>query len=109
MRVRSMQQVAIAKLHDFIARPLWDTRTMIFRGVAKSSYKLVPSLGRQASKTPEDLLKFEYVLLLEFRRRALPYLKVVPSSDLDWTFLAQHYGIPTRLLDWTTNPLVAMY
>ena len=44
-----------------------------------------------------------------FKPRAYPFLDVVPQSKLDWMVLAQHHGCPTRLLDWTGNPLVGLF
>lgn len=82
-------------------------RTAIFRGVTKYSYQVIPSIGRCKVRT--TLQKDERRMFKLFKEVALPYLNFAPRNDFEWMAVAQHHGLPTRLLDWTTNPLVAAY
>jgi type I restriction enzyme M protein len=80
----------------------------VFRGHANSSYNLLPSVGRggHTSRSPE---KYEKSLFDIFRREAVGYISSTPSDDWEWLSLAQHHGLPTRLIDWTNNILAALY
>ncbi len=104
-----LRHETVSSITEFLDKPFWDTHTMLFRGVSDSAYPLVTSLGRVAANSAGRLRAFEETILEEFQRRALPYLDRVPETKLQWLCLAQHHGLPTRLLDWTTNPLVALY
>ncbi|HEY1754415.1 MAG TPA: FRG domain-containing protein [Bryobacteraceae bacterium] len=78
-------------------------KTVWFRGHASHAWHLEPSLSRQGKL--EDELK----LMKHFKQNAFQFLSAPPQSESEWIFLMQHYAIPTRLLDWTENPLVALY
>jgi hypothetical protein len=79
----------------------------IYRGLSREDYNLIPSVGRInfLDSGPEE----ELIIFKKFKQRAIPYLEFSPSGDWDWLAIAQHHGLPTRLLDWTRNPLVALY
>lgn len=77
----------------------------IFRGCGSPRYQLIPSVGR----SPAYQLTHERRLFRAFQKSAGHYLDAIPASEWDWLALAQHYGLPTRMLDWTTNPLVALF
>ena len=81
-----------------------------YRGVGSPSYRLVPSLYRHKDSGDVDklhLLELEVYEWFIQRGRIFVDRNILEGSDA--IFLMQHYRIPTRLLDWSENPFVALY
>ena len=86
-----------------------STDALLFRGVEDKDYELIPSIARQWEGKLADLVGVEEKMLKELMLKAIPFIDYHPQNKLEWLMLAQHHGMQTRLLDWTTNPLVALY
>lgn len=78
----------------------------VFRGLAQSEWRLVPALFRRDPQ-PVD----ESAMAGQFYELALGRMDRPPARNalVEWLILMRHHGLPTRLLDWTHSPLIALF
>ena len=79
-----------------------------FRGLSRTDHELSNSLIRLAAGQI-DLSKLELSLVRNFRKYAHAQTVAPVDSIWHWLALGQHHGLPTRLVDWTYSPFVALH
>lgn len=96
----------VAELTDYVKDLLLSTQHIWwFRGHSDYDWKLQPSLWRDYSKTQESYMIREFLFKARTRVNVFP----VNNDNSGWISLMQHHGLPTRLLDWSKSPLIALY
>jgi len=104
-----------------------EPNSLWFRGQSDASHKLTPGALRNIHQSHDHLGQMiddtairlssggvfsgpnSEKMLQQFKQLARPFLEERPTNEFEWMFIAQHHGLPTRLLDWSTNALVALY
>ena len=83
----------------------------MFRGQGNSAWPLLPSIARFALQLEgyDSVTALEDHLLERFRQFGTPVQDFRKLPKIEQLIHAQHYGLPTRLLDWSTNPLKALF
>ena len=110
-----LQEIYISKMEDLISIVLdqkYDVRidrhrsSFLYRGLPNDQFTLITSIERNCKDKWCDL---EKSILRNFTKYAALHMPDLKDSVWKQLIIGQHHGLPTRLLDWTYSPLIAMH
>ena len=103
-----MQEITIRTVSEYVDALAATNRgnRALYRGQRRDR-SLLPKIARLKTYLP--ILEAEREMIEVFKLRSVPLLDQHPDDDWDWLSVMQHYGLATRLLDWSVNPLAALW
>ena len=105
-----MNKIQISSFQDFIDHietiELLGYKINLYRGQPTND-PLLPSIAREFPK--RNTTKIEIQMLEDLKRRSGLLISKTFKNDWEWLVFAQHFGLKTRLLDWSSNPLIALW
>lgn len=108
-----MKEINLSSEEELVTAINKLSNPFIYRGQSDSSWPLQTTLERGCgvNYSKEFAERYEGYAIEQFSSRFHLYDKenIQPSSLLEWLAIMQHYGVPTRLLDFTTSPYAALY
>jgi hypothetical protein len=103
-----MEIKATSEALSFLYELSLNQTTLRFRGQANFSWPLHPSIYRCYDFQRYQTVEHEKNILQRKPLQPCPPL-MHTSFDLEWLMLCQHYGVPTRLLDWSADILISLF
>lgn len=108
-----MDIIDVSSVEELVSKINRLANNYFYRGQANATWPLQSSLERVVGSkwSAEEAEKFEGFSISQFRPKFHLYDRenIKPESKLAWLSLMQHYGVPTRLLDFTESPYIALY
>ena len=92
------------KLRHLLRREPRSITRVWFRGLSNIRHRQVPTFHRGGYKIEDEIY-----LMNVFKQNSHELLSQIPDSEWEWMFLMRHHELPSRLLDWTENPVVGLY